>query len=46
MFDQALNEEKGIEDALRYLESCRPPPHEIVVVDGGSRDRWAHRQCT
>lgn len=36
---QALNEEKGIAQTLRAVLSLDPPPHEVIVVDGGSTDR-------
>lgn len=36
---QALNEEKCIEVTLRAVQALDPPPHEIIVVDGGSHDR-------
>ena len=34
----ALNEAKGITDAITYLKSLDPAPYEIIVADGGSRD--------
>ena len=39
----AFNEERCILATLTYLSSClEPPPHEILVVDGGSTDRTYH----
>jgi len=43
-----LNEEAGIEEAIRYLQQqLHPSPAEIIVVDGGSRDGTvaAARRC-
>jgi glycosyltransferase involved in cell wall biosynthesis len=34
-----LDEERGIADALAVLQPLRAAGHEIIVVDGGSRDR-------
>lgn len=39
MFPQVLNEEKAIAECLQYLQGLAMPPHQIVVVDGGSKDR-------
>ena len=36
---QALNEGKCIAETLQVVQSLHPPPHEIIVVDGGSTDR-------
>lgn len=36
---QVLNEEKGLANCLQYFQSLDTPPHQIVVVDGGSEDR-------
>lgn len=33
-----LNEASGLARTLRYLTILDPPPHEIIVVDGGSID--------
>ncbi|KAI8476603.1 MAG: nucleotide-diphospho-sugar transferase [Monoraphidium minutum] len=33
-----LNEAKGIRETLDALQRLDPPPHEIIVVDGGSTD--------
>lgn len=37
---KVLNEEKSIADCIRYLQSLEVPPSQILVVDGGSIDRW------
>ncbi|HKX37431.1 MAG TPA: glycosyltransferase, partial [Burkholderiales bacterium] len=34
----ALNEARGIADALRALAPLRSRGHELIVVDGGSHD--------
>ena len=34
-----LDEERGIADALAVLQPLRAAGHEVIVVDGGSRDR-------
>ena len=36
---QALNEGKCIAETLQVVQSLHPPPHEVIVVDGGSTDR-------
>ena len=33
-----LNEETGIEKTISSLLNQNPPPHEVIVVDGGSKD--------
>lgn len=33
-----LNEEKAIQTLLPQLQACRQQGHEVIVVDGGSRD--------
>jgi hypothetical protein len=38
---QALNEESLIRDSIRSIRELDPPAHEIIVVDGGSDDRFA-----
>ncbi len=38
---QAYNEEKGLQATLNHLKQLSPAPHEIIVVDGGSSDRYA-----
>ena len=38
---QTLNEEAGIAATLQHLRGMHPPPHEIIVVDAASDDRWA-----
>jgi hypothetical protein len=40
---QTLNEEKQIQSTIHELRALVPPAHEIIVVDGGSRDRWDDR---
>ena len=37
---QTLNEEAGIAATLQHLRGLHPPPHEIIVVDAASEDRW------
>ncbi len=39
LYSQVLNEEKAIEECLRYLKGLALPPYQIIVVDGGSSDR-------
>ncbi len=36
---QALNEESQIQQCISNLLQLHPPIHEVIVVDGGSRDR-------
>lgn len=37
----ALNEEKCIAATVSYLlRELQPPADEVIVVDGGSTDRW------
>jgi glycosyltransferase involved in cell wall biosynthesis len=36
---QALNEERCIVSTMQQLKQLKPPPLEIIVVDGGSTDR-------
>ncbi len=36
---QALNEERCIADTIWQVKLMKPPPLEIIVVDGGSTDR-------
>ncbi len=35
----AFNEETSLGRTLRHLALLSPPPHEIIVVDGGSEDK-------
>ena len=41
---QALNEELCIREAVEKLLRLKPPPCEIIVVDGGSTDRYHFSQ--
>lgn len=40
LYVQALNEEKQIGATIQTLRELQPPAHEIIVIDGGSSDRW------
>ena len=37
---QVLNEEEQIVETVQAIRSLEPPAHEIIVVDGGSQDRY------
>ena len=41
-----LNEEQAVPELLKHIRSLRPPPDEVMLVDGGSTDRRApHQLC-
>lgn len=37
----ALNEGATVPELMAWVEAMRPPPLEVILVDGGSTDRYA-----